>query len=545
MNTTKELNNINQLDDFSKAEIFDKYQEVRFERDKAILHMEEALATVEQLKALMRISQKSQYGASTEKRSTEDEVQLSLLDDGNLGVFNEAEEIVEDEKKVPHVRRKKGEVGPNKPCFDHLPVQEVIYELAEEDQDCSKCGSPLKFLRQEERIELEIIPVQIIKKKYISQIFSCPPCEEEGKNPIVNTSQRLPVFSGSYVSPSLLAYIMAKKYWEKVPIYRLEKILYNTGIKINRALLSKWIIDGAHLYIKGLYNLMHEELLKNSIIHADETSLQVLREPGRKAETTSYMWHYVSGHLEPKQVALYEYKPGRSGEYAANFLKGYKEYLQTDGYSGYRKVVGVKKMGCLAHARRKYIDAMVSFGKNPQLMRGTLTQDGLSYFDKLFKLEDKFKELTPEERYEKRLEHSKPLLEEYKRWLYTSRKLVPEKSKLGEAIRYSLNQWDELVMFLADGRLELTNNRAERGMKEFVIGRKNFLFSTSVQGAETSAILYSIVETAKANKLHPYEYLKYILEELSQNKQTDEKLKELLPWSDKLPDHLKVVYEQS
>ncbi len=542
--TSNELNNIDQLEDFSKAEIFDKYLEKSMELDKKILENEEYRATIQQLTELIRVGKKSQYGVSSEKIAPEDGVQLSLLDDEiNLGVFNEVEEIVETTRRKP--RRKKGEVGPNKVCFEHLPVQEVIYDLSEEEKTCSDCGTKLREFKTEERIELEIIPVQIIKKKYISKIYSCQQCEADGKNPIVNSSTRLPVFSGSYVSPSLLAYLMAKKYWEKVPVYRVERMFLNTGINIKRGLMSTWIIDGAHLYLRGVYNLMHEELLKtSSIIHADETPIQVLKEPGRKAQTKSYMWIYLSGHLEPKQICLYQYKPGRSGNYAADFLSGYTGYLQTDGYAGYRKVKGVNKIGCVAHARRKFNDAVTALGPSPHVLKATLTHQGLNYFHKIFDLETKFQDLSAEKRYEKRLEQTKPLLEALKSWLHKTRRVAAEKSKLGEAIRYTLNQWDELVKFLEDGRIEITNNRAERGIKEFVIGRKNWLFSASVKGAEASEIIYSIVETAKANKLHPYEYLKYLIEELSQNKQTDEKLQEVLPWSDQLPDRLKIKYEQ-
>ena len=255
------------------------------------------------------------------------------------------------------------------------------------------------------------------------------------------------------------------------------------------------------------------------------------------------MWYYASGHLEPKQIRLYEYQPGRSAVHAIRFLEGYRGYLQTDAYSGYRKVPYVKGVGCMAHARRYFMDTLKSLA--PSAARDlTYTQKGLTYFDELFNLERSFKLESPEERYKLRLEQSKPKLEALKSWLHERRSDVSHKSSLGKAIAYCLNQWDHLIVFLEDGRLEMTNNLAERGMKEFVIARKNFLFSTSVPGAEASQIIFSIVETAKANDLHPYEYLKYLIEELSQHKQTPEKLAEVMPWSDQLPAEVKVIFRQ-
>ncbi len=459
MNTKKtQLNSLHELDDFSKIEVFERYLEVKLDRDKKAVQVEELQATVNQLRELLILGQSKVYGASSEKYIVEDGEQTSLLEDGNLGVFNEAEKFVKVAKEA-HVRRKKGEVGPNKPCFDHLPVEEVIEELLPEDQICDTCQGPLRVLKTVERFEIGIRPAQLYKIKRVSTIYSCPVCEENGDNPIKNSAKELPVFQGSYVSPSLLAYTLAKKYWEKVPIHRLEKKFYYSGVKISRGLISKWIIDGAHLYLRGLYDLMHEELLKGSIIQADETRLQVLKEPGRRPQQESYMWHYVSGHLEPRQISLYEYQPGRSGEYAKKFLEGFTGFLQTDGYKAYGMVPGVTRVGCHAHARRMFLDAIKAMGKDKASVRGTLAYKGLSYYNQLFALEDKFSTMSPQDRYQARLEQSKKLLEALKKWLHETQKIVVAKSKLGEAINYSINQWPYLVAFLQDANLETSTNR--------------------------------------------------------------------------------------
>lgn len=543
MNTTEnELNTLQQLEDFSKIEVFEKYLVVKQERDKNAIRIEELEATVERLRELLRLGQSRTYGTSSEKSIDPEYEQMSMLEEGNQGVFNEAECYVETEVKA-HVRRKKGQVGPTKPCFDHLPVVEVIEEPTPEDMICDQCGNEKRVVRTNIRYEVGIKPVELYLIKHISKVLVCDKCNEQGNAPITDSAKQLPVFPGSYASSSMLAYIMAKKYWEKVPIHRLEKMFWYSGIKLSRSLMSKWIIDGAEMYLRGLYDRLHEELLKSPIIGADETKLQVLRELGRTAKQESFMWIYVSGHLDPHQIALYQYRPGRAGNYAKEFLEGFSGVLLTDAFPGYGKVPGVEWASCHAHARRKFVDALKAMGEKTNSNRGTMAQKGLAYFDELFRLERSFSQMSPEERYKARLEQSKPLLEAFKAWLHESKKTALMKSKLGEAILYCLNQWPRLTVFLEHPNLELSNNRAERGMKEFVIGRKNFLFSTSVAGAQASEVIFSIVETAKLNKLHPYEYLKYIIDELSQNRQTEEKLNDLLPWSDKLPERLKIKYD--
>lgn len=543
MNTKKTQLNRAKLEGFSKAELITEWEILQLEN-------EELKETIEQMRALLRLGSSQKFGASSERLKQEQAGQMSLLNDEPFGVFNEAEAIIEEEAqeleepKKGHARRIKGEVGGSKRCFDHLPVVEVIEELPEKEQSCPSCHGQMKQMTSSERIEIEVIPAQIIKKKFITHSYVCNQCSQEGVlNPIVQAPKRLPVIPGSYVSASLMAYIMAKKYWERTTIYQLETMLLNTGIKISRATLSRWIITGAELYLRGVYDLLHQELVHSDILHADESKVQVLKEKGRRPQQTSYMWHYPSGHLEPKQIRLYEYRPGRAAEYPLAFLDGFSGYLHSDGYQVYHKIPGVTNVGCHAHARRMFVDTIKSLGPSAKNLHSK-TLEGFMFFEDLAELERKFKNMTPEERYEARLKQSKPKLEALKAWLVKTRGEVTPKSALGKAIAYSLNQWEYLMAYLKDGRLEMTNNRAERGIKKFVMGRKVWLFSDSVAGAEASEVIYSIVETALANDLHPYEYLKYLIDELSQHKQTPEKLAEVLPWSDKIPDHVKVVYRQ-
>jgi transposase len=305
------------------------------------------------------------------------------------------------------------------------------------------------------------------------------------------------------------------------------------------------MIYGANQWLRLIYHRMHQLLLKQDILHADETTLQVLREPNRPATSKSYLWLYRTGREGPPAI-LYDYQETRSGKNAKEFLTGFKGYIQVDGYAGYHKVPDVTLVGCWAHARRKFDEALKALPSAKRLTSGTAAAEGLLYCNQLYKIERQLKELTPEERYEKRLELSKPVLDAFLTWLKIQESKVLPKSALGQAITYSLNQWEKLEAFLKDGRLEIDNNRSERSIKPFVIGRKNWLFSNTPRGARSSAIIYSIVETAKENGLNPYYYLRYLFEKLPNMDTTDENaLDKLLPWSETLPIHCRVFNQLS
>lgn len=280
---------------------------------------------------------------------------------------------------------------------------------------------------------------------------------------------------------------------------------------------------------------MHQLLLEKDILHADESTLQVLHEPGRPATSKSYLWLYRTGKEGPP-IILYDYQETRSGKNAEKYLSGFKGYLQVDGYAGYHKVPNVKLVGCMAHARRKFDEALKVLPSSKRMTSGAVAIEGLQYCNQLYRIERDLKDLSPAERYEKRLERSKPVLNAFLSWLKIQEQKVLPKSALGQAITYCLNQWDKLEAFLEDGRLEIDNNRSERSIKPFVIGRKNWLFSNTPRGARASAIVYSMVETAKENGLNPYYYLRYLFERLPNIDLTDKNaLDKVLPWSKTLP----------
>ncbi|PNT90703.1 hypothetical protein CDQ84_19340 [Clostridium thermosuccinogenes] len=251
------------------------------------------------------------------------------------------------------------------------------------------------------------------------------------------------------------------------------------------------------------------------------------------------MWLYRTGREGPP-IILYDYQTTRAGKHPKKFLEGFKGYLHTDGYDGYSGMPGIIQVGCWAHARRYFVDALKAMPPKKD-DKPTVTEEGLAFCNNLFEIEKMLHDVTPEERYEGRLKHSRPVLDKFKEWLkYWSPRVTP-KSSLGKAIQYCRNQWDKLEAFMLDGRLEIDNNRSERSIKPFVIGRKNWLFSNTPKGANASATIYSIVETAKENGLNPFEYLTYLFERLPNiNIKDQHALDTLLPWSANLPGHCKV-----
>lgn len=498
--------------------------EAKLEKEKT-----ESQAKINWLKEQLRLHRLKRFGASSE-RTLPGQLELTLFNE----VENEANlELPEPTVETITYRRRKKR-GQRQLMLDNLPVETIEHRLSEEEQVCSCCGGNLHEMSTEVRQELKYIPAEIKVVKHVRYVYSCRHCEkEEIETPIQTAPMPKPVISGSLASPSILAHIMSQKYVEGLPLYRQEKQLKRMGLDLSRQTMANWIIYGADRWFTPLYNRMHQLLLKLDILHADETTLQVLREPGRPATTKSYLWLYRTG-IEGPPIVLYDYQKTRAGENPKRFLTGFKGYLQVDGYAGYHKVENVTLVGCWAHARREFSDVLKALP--PNSLKPVAATEGLKFCNKLFAIERELKELAPDERYKKRLEKSKPVLEAFLSWLKIQKHKVLPKSGLGKAIAYCLNQWDKLVAFLEDGRLEIDNNRSERSIKPVVIGRKNWLFSNTPQGARASAIIYSIVETAIVNRLNPYYYLRYLFEQLPNIDLTDtDALDRLLPWSTTIP----------
>ena len=313
---------------------------------------------------------------------------------------------------------------------------------------------------------------------------------------------------GSFATPEAIAYIMTQKFVMGCPLYRQEQEISRQGIQLSRQTMSNWILRATEDHLVPVYQRLHEELLKREVLHADETTLQVLHEPGKKPESESFMWLYRTSGDTDKPIVLYEYQPGRGAKHPREFLAGYKGYLHTDGYAGYHNLPEeITVVGCWAHARRKFDEAVKSLPKGKA--KGSSASQGLAYCNLLFEIEQGLAEKTAEERYAERLKQAKPVLDAMLAWA-NSRTAAP-KSALGKAFTYLKEQWPYLTNYLKDGRLELSNNRAERSIKPFVIDRKNFLFANTPKGAKGSAVMFSLIQTAIENGLDPYRYLCYLL----------------------------------
>jgi hypothetical protein len=299
--------------------------------------------------------------------------------------------------------------------------------------------------------------------------------------------------------------------------------------------MANWIIAASELWLNLIYERMRQLLLTRDILCADETTLQVLHEKDRPSTSKSYMWLFRSGRDGPP-IVLFDYQTTRAAKHPFKFLKGFSGYLCTDGYAAYYSLPGVSNVSCWSHARRKFDEALKAMPKTAP-DKPCLAKEGFSFCNQLFAIERKYHDVTPEDRFKGRLLESQPVLDTFKNWLERQNSRVAPKTHLGMAIKYCLNLWPSLCAFMRDGRLEIDNNRSERSIKMFVIGRKGWLFSNTPKGATASAIAYSVIETAKENGLKPFEYLCFLLRSLPNSNVKDQSvLDNLLPWSDTLPD---------
>lgn len=507
-------------------------------------HNAELDAKVKWYEEQYRLSAQRQFGSSSEKTIPQ---QISL--------FNEAEDSADPKKEEPTIesvtyQRKKRHPGDVANKIKDLPVEVIEYKLPEAESRCPNCQSPLHEMSVQVRRELKIVPAQVSVVEHKQFIYSCRNCEhhsddENASVPVIRAAMPRPCLPGTIASPSAVAYIIDQKYTNGLPLYRQEQQLARLGIDLSRQTMSNWIVNAAQQWFSPLYNRMHALLVQRQVIMADETTLQVLRESERSAQSTSYMWLYRSSGRDGPPLVLYDYQTTRAGKHAQAFLRGFTGFLQVDGYAGYNLVEKVRLVLCFAHARRGFTDAIKAL---PELQKDNdvPAKTGLKYCNELYKVEHQLKDLSDQERYVKRLEQSKPILDEFHTWLKEMRPKVPPKSKFGEAINYCLNHWDSLIGYLLDGRLEIDNNRSERSIKPFVLGRKAWLFSNTPKGARSSAIIYSIVESAKENRLKPFNYLIWLLECLPNVNIDDVKVLDgFLPWSVSVPLSCRMPVSQS
>ena len=501
-------------------------------KDAYIMHLENTIQDLQNqisnLNEIVLLLRKEKFGSSSEK-TTKEEI------DGQLSLFNEAEMEADASLPEPIVKDVKGYKRKNtktkrEELIKDLPIREVPCTLPEDEQFCDQCGTPLKVLgTQVVREELEYIPAKLRIVKYIKTVYECSKCKHSEHPYIVKAETPTSLMNHSLASASSVANVMYQKYVNSIPLYRQEKDWEQLGIALSRATMANWIIRCSDDYFKPIIDHLQQKLLERDVLHCDETPVQVLKEEGKKPQTKSYMWLYCTGNDGKEPIILYDYQPSRNGDNAVNFLKNFKGYVHSDGYSGYNKLSGITRCGCWAHLRRKFVEAIPT--KKAEGASLTQAEIGRDYCNQLFKIEEGLKDLSSEERLSKRHELEKPVLEVFWCWLNNLNYL--KGSALGKAVVYAKNQKPYMENYLLDGRCSISNNAAENAIRPFTVGRKNWLFADTPKGANAPATVYSIVETAKANGLNVYTYLEYLLLYMPDTdwRNHPELLDDLMPWS--------------
>lgn len=496
-------------------------------RDTIASNQEQMRTMTEQIEYLT----KKLFGTSSEKTKNLE---------GQYNLFDEAEQeaIPVDETEtagsVPvkeHTRKPKSRQAD---VFKGVPSRDEIIPLSEDQKFCADCGAEMKVIGREFlRREFRFIPAKGEVVNIYVETAKCPVCSEapamEKAVQFVKSHAPEALILHSYATASVVVWVMYQKYANSMPLYRQEQDWKQLGVFLNRATLANWIIHCATQYFKPLYDHLHRELLKREFLMADETRIQVLHEEERKAENDSFMWLFRSGEDGFPDIVLYQYTETRAKFHAAEFLKGFRGYLETDCYQGYNNLPGIKRCCCFAHLRRYFVEAVP---KGKELDYGNPAAQGVQYINRLFEQErySAAQKHTPEQRYAYRLEKEKPILDAF--WTWLSQQTPKKGTRLEKAVNYAQNHKAEFMTYLEDGRCSFSNNLSENAIRPFTVGRKNWLFSDTPKGAEASAMVYTMVEMAKTHNLNIYKYLNYLLEQLPGTVMTDEELAKLVPWNE-------------
>ena len=438
------------------------------------------------------------------------------------GTFNEAEQ----QNALPKSNDEKKKTG-RKPLPKELEREIHKHELNAPYCEC--CDEPLHECGVETSEELKIIPQKVSVIRHERTKYACRQCEKtQTKSKIITAPKPASMIPKSMGSADAFAAVVTAKYVDALPLYRQVDILNRSGIDISRATLSNWCVQLGNK-VKPVIDEMKSRLLNEKLICADETTVQVLREEDRKAQTKSYMWVYRSGEFIKNPVVIYDYHPSRAATCAKDFLGDYSGYLLSDGYSVYDTLDAVTQAACMAHVRRKFTDAQKA---SPSKKAGK-PEKALNFIAKLYCVERKVKGLSANERQKIRKQEAEPILSEFKAWLDVQN--VLPKGALGKAIAYTKKQWPKLLTYLEDGDISIDNNVTERDIRPFTTGRKNWMFSTSVEGAKASANLYSLVMTCRANDINPYYYFQSLFTELPKREPADD-MSDLMPWLVEISD---------
>lgn len=403
-----------------------------------------------------------------------------------------------------------------------LPRLEIVHDVPEAERRCP-CGTPMVQIGEEVSEQLDIVPMRIQVLRHIRKRYGCP----GGESAPVTAALPAQPLPKSNASPDLLAMLLTVKYVDGLPLARFEHVLARAGATVPRQTLARWVIAAAGV-LQPVHNLLRDALLDAAVVHMDETVVQVLKEPGKAASANSYMWVQAGGP-PGRPVVIYDYDPSRSGEVPRRLLAGYRGYLMTDGYDGYNEAVrteNIEHLACMAHARRGFVDAA---RVQPKGKRGR-ADEAIKLIGTLYRIERECAQASDEERLVHRRERSLPALDALRHWLDKTRPVVAPQTALGKALAYLDKYWPRLVRYTERGDLPMDNNRAENAIRPFVVGRKAWLFSDTPAGANASALIYSLVQSAKANRLDPYAWLRCLMHELPAA-QSVEAIEALLPWN--------------
>ncbi len=452
--------------------------------------------------------------------------------DENDADSEECEVVALPDTGLPSVESTTGKKRGRRALPENLPRERVEYDLADDQKACPCCRNQMhrmgETVTEQLHIEVKAKVLQNVRFKY-----ACRNCDRTGINtPIVTAPMPVQPLPGSIATASTLAFALVHKYVDGTPLYRLAQTFERAGVPVSRGALGHWVIGSSEKHLSRIYDALKLRLGSQPLIHGDETTVQVLKEKDREATSTSYMWAYRSGQDSAEPIVLLDYQPGRGQIHPQAFLGDYRGMLMSDGYSAWRTLAGATHVGCMAHSRRRFVDALKARKKG-----GGPPEQALRFFEQLYRVERQARNEKPDKgetpghcirRF--RQKHSVPILNTLKVWLDDIAPKVLPDSKLGDAVSYTLNQWDYLTRYVQDGRMPIDNNLLERDIRIFATGRKSWLFSDTVDGAKASATVYSLMLTCRACGVEPLAWLRHILTELPQRTE-DADIIDLLPFN--------------
>lgn len=534
----------NELDETTKSliEKVEKMENKINEKDKELSSKDEEIRKlkneVEFLKGVISNKNRKIFGASSEQ-----------VDVNQLSLFNEAEKFSDSNieepalEEITYKRAKKNNYIGKKDNLANLERMVIEHKLEGYDLNCKDCGKPLTEIGVKSTKEIiRYIPAKLIVEEHVTYSYTCKSCDKEtGESNIISALSPQTIFYNSMASNELIAHTIILKYQHAMPLYRQQTYFDMMGATLSRQTLCNWTMSAAKA-LEPIYNHMKKELLTRSYIHADETTLKVINDNGKDSKSKKYMWLYMS-ETESRSVILYDYQNTRSSSCPKSFLGDFKGFLQTDGYNGYNSVGSATRIYCLAHIRRYFHKIIVDLDK--EALKNSRAIIGFNYCEQIYELEKELRKSYSNDenyydvRFKIRSKQLTPIINKFIEYVNVEIQNALPRSPLGKALDYAKKHLPGLKNALLDGSLEVDNNAAERAIKPFVIGRKNFLFANTAKGATSSATIYSIVETAKANKLVVERYLVYLFDNLSKIDLSDrESLENLMPWSNKIPENM-------